>query len=141
VDAVRIGAGRGVVVSGGPGIGKTELVMQFARSAHRDGAVVLYGSGGEPIAPGGGMAKALRWYAAAMRPEVLRDQLGADGDALVALVPALRGQLPELRERPVGDPDAERVHEGRALRVWLTRAAARVVDSCSRGATGRARAG
>ena len=123
-DAVCAGAGRSVVVSGGAGIGKTELVMQFARGLHRDGAVVLYGGGGEPIAAGGGLAEALRWYAAAMPPEVLREQLGPDGDALIGLVPALRGRLPELRERPVGDPDAERERQGRALREWLARAAA-----------------
>lgn len=36
-------APRQVVFSGEPGIGKTRLAVEFARTAHELGAVVLYG--------------------------------------------------------------------------------------------------
>ena len=123
-DGARSAAGRCVVVAGVAGVGKTELLAQFARSCHNDGAVVLYGTGGEPVATGGPLAEALRWYAAAIPADVLREQLGPDGDALIALVPALRARVPELREHQLADPDAERERQARALRDWLARAAA-----------------
>jgi class 3 adenylate cyclase len=41
---------RVALVNGEPGIGKTSLAVTFARSAHEDGATVLYGAGDEDLA-------------------------------------------------------------------------------------------
>src|SRR5881394_468492 len=45
------GDGRLALVSGEPGIGKTELARAFARAARNDGALVLSGSAWEEAAP------------------------------------------------------------------------------------------
>ena len=123
-QAVHAGAGRAVLVSGAAGCGKTDLVRQLVLRCHDEGAVVLYGDGGVDAASlAGPLGEAVRWYAAASSPEVLRGELGADGDALLPLVPALRARLPELVERPLGDPGAERARQVGALRAVVTRAA------------------
>src|SRR5260370_703824 len=43
MERVGRGEAQAVFLSGEPGIGKTKLAAEFARGAHGDGAVVLYG--------------------------------------------------------------------------------------------------
>ena len=72
------GDARLALVSGEPGIGKTELARAFARAAAKDGALVLWGSawedGGAP--PYWPWVQVLRSYARQAGPEALADAAG-----------------------------------------------------------------
>ncbi len=79
------GGGRHLVLVGGEtGVGKTRMVSEFARTAHEDGALVLYGSCGEesglPFQP---FAEALEHLLAASGALGL-DQLANDPDGLLS---------------------------------------------------------
>ena len=118
--AVRDGGSAAVVVTGEPGVGATRLVSELAAAAHVDGGVVLYGRC-EPDTelPHQPVAEALRWYAAACPPSVLRERVGDDSGALVKLVPSLAARVPDLVAPPTngrrgGVADAVRGILGRA---------------------------
>ena len=106
------GDARLALVSGEPGIGKTELARAFARAAAKDGALVLWGSaweeGGAP--PYWPWVQVLRSYARQAGPEALADAAGPQA-AVLGPAPArarprprghrlrLRGQADPLRGR------------------------------------------
>ena len=81
---------RVVVLAGEPGIGKTRLVTEFARTAHDDGATVLAGSCHEethvPYQP---FVQALRHYIACCPPAELAVQVTPRRAQLAAILPEL----------------------------------------------------
>jgi len=81
---------RVVVLAGEPGIGKTRLVTEFARTAHDDGATVLAGSCHEethvPYQP---FVQALRHYIACCPPAELAVQVTPRRSQLAAILPEL----------------------------------------------------
>ncbi len=119
---VRTGAGATVLITGEPGVGKTRLAADLANRAHGERASVLYGQcDADAALVDQPVAEALRWYAAACAPDVMREQLGGDGAVLMELVPSLAARVADLRAAP-------RVVAGRgeltaAVRAFLSRAA------------------
>jgi DNA-binding SARP family transcriptional activator/class 3 adenylate cyclase/tetratricopeptide (TPR) repeat protein len=81
---------RVVVLAGEPGIGKTRLVLEFARTAHERGATVLAGSSHEethvPYQP---FVEALRHYIACCPPAELAVQVTPRRAQLAAILPEL----------------------------------------------------
>jgi tetratricopeptide (TPR) repeat protein len=81
---------RVVVLAGEPGIGKTRLVTEFARTAHDDGATVLAGScHEESFVPYQPFVEALRHYIACCPPAELAVQVTPRRAQLAAIVPEL----------------------------------------------------
>ncbi len=86
---------RVVVLSGEPGIGKTRLVTEFARTAHERGATVLVGSCyEETLVPYQPFAEALRHYIACCHPAELAVQVSPRRAELAAIVPELEDAIP-----------------------------------------------
>lgn len=99
-----------LLVSGEPGIGKTRLVSQAAASAHRDGAIVLYGRCdlelGVAYQP---FTEALRDLVAACDEGVLEEHVAVHGPELRRLVPGLAARVAGLGEPAVGEPEGDRL--------------------------------
>src|ERR1700761_9168801 len=85
------GDARLALVSGEPGIGKTELARAFARAARDDGALILWGSawedGGAP--PYWPWVRVLRSYARQAGDQALADAAGTRAAVLGQLLPEL----------------------------------------------------
>ena len=117
------GDARLALISGEPGIGKTELARAFARAAADDGALVLWGSawedGGAP--PYWPWVQVLRSYARQAGPEALAAAAGPQAAVLAQL-------LPEL------GPAQELTGSGDAARLTLFDAVGTVLDRASRAA-------
>src|SRR5690348_93742 len=115
------GDARLALVSGEPGIGKTELARNFARAAADDGALVLWGSawedGGAP--PYWPWVQVLRGYARQAGAEALAAAAGPQAAVLAQL-------LPEL------GPAYEGAGPGDAARFSLFEAVRTVLDQASR---------
>ena len=78
-----------MLLSGEPGIGKTRLASEAARTAHADGAIVLFGSCDEDVGlPYRPFIEALRHYVA-----------HAPADVLAAHVRTHKGELGRLLVR------------------------------------------
>jgi DNA-binding SARP family transcriptional activator len=102
---VREGTCVAVVVGGEPGIGKTRLAAELARTMHGQGARVLYGRCDEGLAvPYQPFVEALRPSARAAGPDHLRAELGALAPELGRLLPELSGLGQPVR----GDHESER---------------------------------
>lgn len=98
-----------VFVGGEPGIGKTRLVKELCRNAHREGGTVLWGACDEELAqPYQPFVEAFRWLADATPPDVLRDLVGSLGSELIPLIPDLGQRIPDLEARLSDDPETER---------------------------------
>ena len=117
------GDARLALISGEPGIGKTELARAFARAAAKDGALVLWGSawedGGAP--PYWPWVQVLRSYARQAGPEALAAAAGPQAAVLAQL-------LPEL------GPAQELTGSGDVARLTLFDAVGAVLDRASRAA-------
>ena len=113
-----------VLLAGEPGIGKTRLALEFARSAHEDGATVLFGRcDEEALLPYQPFVEALRFYAQACEPDELRAQVTAAGAEFVRLVPEVGQRLPGLPEPPPGAPETDRYRLFEAVERLLVEAA------------------
>ncbi len=98
--AVRERGFRVMVLAGEPGIGKTRLVREFARTAHERGATVLAGScHEETLIPYQPFVEALRHYIACCPPAELAVQVTPRRAQLAAIVPEL-----EDPRTPYGSP-------------------------------------
>ena len=122
------GDARLALVSGEPGIGKTELARAFARAAAKDGALVLWGSawedGGAP--PYWPWVQVLRSYARQAGAKALADAAGPQAAVLGQL-------LPELG--PAREPDGpahEPAGSGPGARLTLFEAVCSLLDHASR---------
>ena len=98
-----------VLISGEAGVGKSTLTSWFARDAHRDGAVVLYGRCVEDLAiahrP---FVEALDHYLTHAQDSDL-SALGTERLSILrTLAPELRIRRPDLPAVTASDPDAER---------------------------------
>src|SRR6201995_5220222 len=122
------GDARLALVSGEPGIGKTELARAFARTAAKDGALVLWGSawedGGAP--PYWPWVQVLRSYARQAGPEALAAAAGPQAAVLAQLLPEL-GPAPSSASTVV-------TGSGDAARLTLFDAVGAVLDRASRAA-------
>ncbi|MEX2556435.1 MAG: AAA family ATPase [Actinomycetota bacterium] len=97
------------LLTGEPGIGKTRMAMELARSVHSDGAVVLYGRCDEEnLVPYQPFVEIVRHLAGVIDPDFLREMLGPGGGELARIVPELGQRIPNLPEPIRGDPDGER---------------------------------
>ena len=109
--AARAGEARAVVVSGEPGIGKSRLLAEAARAAHRDGALVLFGRcDREPVVAYQPLAEAIRAWVRAAPPGALRDGLGWEAAELARLVPDLARRAGAPAPPPAAPDDGAARH-------------------------------
>ena len=108
-SAAEPGDASGVLLlAGDPGVGKTRLLAELARSVHDAGAVVLAGrSPADTLAPYQPFIEALRHYLLNVTIGDLRASAREYGSELSRLVPELRRRLPELAPA-AGEPETER---------------------------------
>ena len=102
-----------VLVAGEPGIGKTRLVMEFARSVGPTATVLLGRCDQEALVPQQPFVEALEWYARECPPGVLEAQL-ADVDG----VRELAQLIAPLARRVRRWPPVESSPEGRRYRLF-----------------------
>jgi class 3 adenylate cyclase/tetratricopeptide (TPR) repeat protein len=107
---VASGEGREIIfVSGEAGLGKTTLVAEAARTAHRAGASVLFGHAEEDMAtPYQLFAESLGHYVNNVEDQQLRRHTDAHGAELTRLIPALRSRVAEVPQPKATDSDTER---------------------------------
>ena len=115
-----------VLVVGEPGVGKTRLLAEFARTVHATGTRVLYGRCDEDV----GVAyqpfvEAIGQYVALCPVEDLAVDVAKCGNDLGRLVPEISGRLPSVQPRPTDDLDAERQAMFAAVACLVTAAAER----------------
>ena len=112
-----------VLISGEPGVGKTSLVAQAARSVHHGGATVLYGGCDEDLAvPYKPWVEALTPLVQSLGDEVLRRFTESNGLTLARLVPDLARRLGEQPPAPAAESDAERFMVMESVVRFLTAA-------------------
>ncbi len=100
---------RMVLLIGDPGIGKTRLAAELARTAHDGGARVLAGrSPRETLVPYQPFVEALRHYLLNAPLSELRTSAREYGAELARLVPELRRRAPDLPAPLAGEPETER---------------------------------
>ncbi len=116
------------LLAGEPGIGKTRLAAELARTAADAGAIVLFGRSDEDLsAPFQPWVQALRHWAAHTDPETLRAELGTDAPRLARLVP-------ELAQRVGLDPAAQASLDPERDRIAQFDAIDELLANLSRGA-------
>jgi class 3 adenylate cyclase/tetratricopeptide (TPR) repeat protein len=99
----RAGDRQAVFISGDPGAGKTRLASQFARVAHSEGALVLFGGSDEQVAlPYQPVAEALAHLADDVGLDRIRSWAGEGMGDLTRLLPRLGSPM------AAGDPETER---------------------------------
>jgi DNA-binding SARP family transcriptional activator len=115
-------AGRRVVMlTGDPGIGKTHLISELARSAYESGATVLAGRcPQEALAPYQPFVEALRHYVLSAELDDLRRSAREFAAELAPLAPELQRRLPELARRRDTEPLSERYRLFEAFIGFLT---------------------
>jgi len=99
-----------VLVAGEPGIGKTRLSLEFARSRAAEGTTVLMGySDEENLVPYQPFVECLSWYFRHCPEADLRGQLAAiSGGELAPFVPELRNRIPDLPSPLQMDAEGQR---------------------------------
>src|SRR6202012_785686 len=101
------GGTNAVLIAGEPGVGKTRLAGEWSRQAYDQGALVIYGRCDEDLgAAYQPFAEALRSLVPCVGSKGLRGLRGVE--ALLALVPGLTDELPDLAPPARADPDTER---------------------------------
>jgi class 3 adenylate cyclase len=117
-EHVLDGSGRVMVISGEPGIGKTRLCREFARSLRRKGAIVLHGRcpehAGQAFAP---FVQPLRTILARVNDGA--SLLGSGVRELTRLLPELRRLVPELPAPSDEDVVTDRYRLFEAVFDWL----------------------
>jgi class 3 adenylate cyclase/tetratricopeptide (TPR) repeat protein len=110
------GERRVALLAGEPGIGKTRLATELARTVHNENGVVLAGRCDEDLGvPYQPFVEALRHYATG----VSEPRLGRYSGELTRLVPELADALPGLSEPLRSDPETERYRLFDAVAAWL----------------------
>ncbi len=101
--------GRIVLLAGDPGIGKTRLAAELARTAHNQGACVLAGRAfEETLIPYQLFVEALRHYLLNAPISDLQATTREYGSELARLIPELRRRAPELSVPPTSEPEPDR---------------------------------
>jgi transcriptional regulator with XRE-family HTH domain len=120
-------AGRRVLtlVAGEPGIGKTALTAELARSVRADGGLVLYGRSDEHVpAPYQAFREALNDYARACPDALLRRDLAGLAEEIARLFPEPASRV-GASAAPQAAAQAERFRLFESLDTWIGRIAAR----------------
>ncbi len=108
-DATRRGARHAVLISGEPGIGKTEFAFRAARELHTAGAMVMYAHCPEELAaPYGPWIQALSPLVEHAPNAALTSYVERHGGELTRLIAALGRRLPEAPAPTQTDPESER---------------------------------
>jgi predicted ATPase len=98
-----------VLLSGEPGIGKTRLATEAARTLHAEGATVLLGTCDEDASlPYQPFVEALRHYVAHAPDEVLRAHVQEHRGELGRLIPELGRRVADLPPPQVAEAETER---------------------------------
>jgi DNA-binding SARP family transcriptional activator len=106
---VKAGKRQFVLLCGEPGIGKTRLASEFARDAHAQGAVVLYGrSDPEALVPYQPFITAIEQYIADCGQRDLTRELEFELRELGRLIPGLRRHVPTLLDPLPVEPESRR---------------------------------
>jgi class 3 adenylate cyclase len=112
-------------VSGEPGVGKTRLAAEIARSARDDSGIVLYGRCdadlGVPYQP---FVEALRAYVENCPIDELAAHSAPYAGDLARLVPSLADRLDVLPEPLLADAETERARQFEAVTLFLAHIAA-----------------
>jgi DNA-binding SARP family transcriptional activator/DNA polymerase III delta prime subunit len=108
-NAVRNRMRHGILLSGEPGIGKTQFCLRVARKLHASGAIVLYGHCREALAaPYGVWIETLSPFVEHAPDRVLNAYVEQHGSGLVRIVPALTRRLDRDTVPIKTDPESER---------------------------------
>jgi tetratricopeptide (TPR) repeat protein/predicted Ser/Thr protein kinase len=113
-ERAKAGRRQLALVAGDPGIGKTRLVMEFARSIGSDATVLLGRCDQEALVPQQPFVEALEWFARECPADVLEAQL-ADIDGVWELAQLI---APIARRAPRVSPPIESNPEGRRYRLF-----------------------
>ncbi len=114
---------RMALLAGEPGVGKTRLAAELARTVHEEGATVLAGRCDEDLGvPYQPFVEALRQFVD--HASLLSERLGRYGGELARLVPELGQRVPGLPDPLRSDPEMERYRLFDAIANWLTAATA-----------------
>ena len=98
-----------VLVAGEPGIGKTRLATETARTAHAEGGTVLFGACDEDVGlPYRPFVEAVRHYVAHAPEAVLAAHVASHGGELARLIPELARRRPDLPAPQVAEAETER---------------------------------
>jgi len=117
---VRSGRLRAALLAGEPGIGKTRLAAELARSAYEEGAMVLFGRCDEEmLVPYQPFVEALRHYVATCPLSTLRAQLQGLGGELTRLLPKLGQRVADLPPPLRAEPETERYRLFEAVTTLL----------------------
>ena len=108
LDSAVAGRGRLILVAGEPGIGKSRLADELARTARERGVGVLWGRGWEDAgAPAyWPWVQALRAELRAESPDTIRGYLGSGAADVAQMLPELRDIVPGLESRTAGSETA-----------------------------------
>jgi class 3 adenylate cyclase len=113
------GPQRAVLVAGEPGIGKTRLAAELARTVDQQGGFVLLGRCDEGLGvPYQPFVEALSHVVAHAPPDRLAEMLGSTAGELCRLVPELTELLPATSPTR-SDPETERYLLFEAIAGWL----------------------
>ncbi len=119
------GSRRVALISGEPGVGKTRLAAELARTSNEEGAIVLYGRCDEDLGvPYQPFVEALRPYVATCATNELAAQVAPHGGDLARLVPQLADRVPNLPDALHADPETERYRLFDAITSFLAKVAA-----------------
>jgi len=118
---VAAGQLRMALLAGEPGVGKTRLAAELARSVYEEGATVLAGRCDEDLGvPYQPFVESLRHFVD--HASGLSERLGRYAGELARLVPELGQRVPGLPDPLRSDPEMERYRLFDALANWLTAA-------------------